>query len=257
MKKNNPIKNKFTIIKTPFSFKFIPFYFFIIIFFTCFFLNKIDIDIFVKNIALVKIDYNNEKEDIIFSDYNGLVYDVLKKEGDIVKKGEPLFTIITKKNINNEKKIIELEKKINEGNLSISNQYEALKNISNYKTIFSPINSTIGTIYVQNGNKIRKNKKMLKYINEANHIYYIESLFDTSKISNIKKDEIAYIKTKNKNIIIGKIRSVYPHKNTKSKHYVRIELLETNQEIKENELVTIKIITKSEKFIHWFFRDLF
>jgi len=225
------IKNKFTINKTPFSFKFIPFYFlFIIIFITSIF-QKIDIDIYLKNTGVIKVESSLHKEDIVFSDYNGVVLKVLKNEGDTVTINEPLLIIASDQDENNE-------------------------NSLNKKIIYSNINAKIETIYIQNGNTIVKNKKLIKFYSNNEKKYYIESLFDTSEIQNITENQIVYVENIEHNVFIGKIKSIYPHKINKSKHYIKVEIIEKNEKIKENEVVNISIITKNESFIYWFLRNI-
>lgn len=54
--------HKFTTSKTPFSYKFIPFYFLFIILFSLFFLNKINIETNINSNGIVKYDYVYKKD---------------------------------------------------------------------------------------------------------------------------------------------------------------------------------------------------
>jgi multidrug resistance efflux pump len=244
--------NKYTAVKLPFSFKFIPFYFFLLILIFTIPFCYLDVLIEINKTGKIKIHSDNN---YIFSSYEGRVEEVFINEGDYIKKGSEIANIkikYNKKNIDNKiNKLEETYKKYkNEHTL---NKINSLKKITNNRVIISDKEGVINDIFVQNGDILKEFDKIA--ITNKDKKYYIKSYFSIEEIEHISINKKIYLKLDNVNekYFLGIISNIYSYERNPSLYNVEIIPFFENTKVLENQIVHISITKKKYTFSDWFF----
>ena len=130
--------NKYTAEKVPFSFKFIPYYFFILILIFLIPLCYVNISINIEKTG--KIFISNKENNLIFSEYSGIIEEIYVKEDEFIEEGDTIAKLkINQNQVKIDNQINYLEAKYQD------NKEEDIKNqIAALKTGYSPSDTLPG-----------------------------------------------------------------------------------------------------------------
>lgn len=243
--------NKYTAEKVPFSFKFIPYYFFILILIFLIPLCYVNISINIEKTG--KIFISNKENNLIFSEYSGIIEEIYVKEDEFIEEGDTIAKLkINQDQVKIDNQINYLEAKYQDNKEEdIKNQIAALKKLKPYRFLISNKNGSINDIFIQNGQEIKNFDKLL--ILNSNKDFFIESKFTIEETEKLSINKNIYLKFENeKKYYIGIITEIYPTKNSPSFYNVKLKPLKIEERLLiENKKVKIIVPDQEYSFFDW------
>lgn len=248
--------NKYTAEKVPFSFKFIPYYFFILI--LIFFIPLFYIDISINIEKTGKIFISNKKNNLIFSEYSGIVEEIYIKEDEFIKEGDIIAKLkINQNQVKIDNQINYLESKYQDNKEEdIKNQITSLKKLKPYRFLISNKNGNINDIFIQNGQEIKNFDKLL--ILNSKKDFFIESTFSIEETERLSVNKNVYLKFENeKKYYIGTITEIYPTKNSPSFYNIKVKPFKIEERLLiENKKIKIIVPDQEYSFFDWFLLNI-